>query len=1400
MAIFDDPSDIILDENTGIAADCKVCDGDTPDGCNPSIGDITSPIIGQNILSVLPGCSATGNPGNTGRDKIPPTSGKVAKAIAGEHASAVAGNIGIVKAKVIIWDHDPVFARAHQKLSFPFSENTAEAIEGDLTNFDFVANAASLRPVFIPHDMFVGTINHSCSSPDCTIGTGDGWMSRYIDIVGSARSNSGKVASHRLPGGLIYEYQDVINSYGATLFGASQDFLISILPLDKFIESGISIDYNPYSGRDIFPHQLWIHSGNIFRRGVFSHPSTADRYTAAQLELFGEKYDIADIFAEATWDYTQHNVEGYISYWPTQQTNWVGASATSQSTPGTTNTTSSDGIHWSLHKFTPVWQGQDFFFSINFSEVRHDKAQIGTAHVFNIDWPEYHYLMYTKPENASSDWIEGISNEAFYIPPQKTTDQSGSTVITSEAESAARDAGRKAYWWSNKTYLLIEIGALDPNHNYFIEICEGRSPRLLHLGEEWDHPDRLSKTKLDPEGWTFIKKCRVLSIYTAVKSDELFTQGNGFRVSVQNHLGRFVITFSGKEDQPWVITRRDRIVSRETESQNSRREVVPMIVPAATLRVHGGNIKGSINITPTEYIKGADLFFPGKQADTGEATDNDIFMTFAHSGSSKYFQSTDSTHPSGRRYFDDLRFLGQTIGYDCDSYEVVEVHKNIHESINLYSNFNNQYRNYGKGWVYDVELDDKGLPQREKDEDGRDLGLLKPHTLLNGMLNAGGSPSQLKIYNTKSSSGGANFRLGLTDDDMPDYPYKDYVSLFDVGISFKAGSVAVYPARGILYTPSTSITVEGGEIVNINPTYDPTVIVLDSRAKTKVFENVITPIATSWRLIVLEGGKPFGGSVAYSEITDADPTELQPSPVFGSSGDLVPNGTGQKIKPIDISALVTKINDGWTADNYTYLNHEAKVTCYLPVGIPTGDGLGNPESDISEKEFIDALTGNSPVESYYSLGQKLRELNDKTFYVTISYWWDNGIGKRHVTSNDNSNPGGFEPEDLLIQMTGIAYGAEFEKSVNKLFMNFTVKDYMTILDKQYIFNSPFFDSVTDIVAIYEIAKMAGLDSTSKSATPYLGAIDRRPLGALEHIIINSDDASGVFRYNGEKMKSTRYDLPGSYASLADPHVKFRNGQSYLECMKQIAQYYGTKALYFDRWGVLRFENIPAVEASFRSGLRDQDVEFKPVFNFFTSPFALSGVWQGVEGFDVPDFNPCVDAASLVYNVVRYQRSVEDCVNQIVLMSASNDIQMPDGSRTGGLIVEGYTFFEQIWNPAAEGFIGFRKPFYQSNGAFGGLQQVRNALQYYSKMKYPPAQISFETYGVPGLKALDIITLDGNLYYITDIAHEIDARENRWWMNITAEWLKPFEGNLGILSEKGDTDSGANESGSKGIII
>lgn len=1188
-------------------------------------------------------------------------------------SSGIPGHIGIVKSKVEVWGHDPVYARPHQQLNWIFSESTSKQLSEELSSAQFQIGAVFLRPTFILHDMFVGTKNIVGTELD---EDGNSTPVFGLDLVGAPASGVGTNAKSRLPGGEDYENNGF--RFVKTATGTSEKQL-----------------WNPRVGRDIFYHQLWMYVGSILRRGVPQHPSEYSldlselvalrnlQQTSSQLCDF-QNWSIEDIQSAVKWNYTILEDNGVKVVSPVQITKPPEDSSIS--------------THWTLEKFTPTWQGEDFIVTIVKGDKRTtDIEDTGQSDCVDTNWETYKYLLYN-PATPPDGWVNGISNEAYYIDTTKQTTQASST---SEKNV---DPVRKEYWWRYKSYILIEIGVDHPTHNYFIELVKGRYPRFIHVGEEWDHPARLSSAgdTLDIEQFRFIKKSRVLGEFTSLKSDELFKKTD-FRFSVRNHLGRFVITFEGYDDNPWVISRSDNDPAKFDFSKI----FIPMIVPASRIRIHGGNISAAINWTPTEYLPSVTIPFTDRDADTKTSdseSENDIlYMTFSHMGSS--IKNTNDR--LRRRLFSDPRHGFGRIGYDCDAKIVTEINKNKYIDVNIYESFPNQYRKYGKGWIWEG-------PSQQTDpnaslEDQVET-LYGQHNLKSGMVR--GKEHRIKIKNLRTPD--RVFAFGLNDDSNASYPYKDYVSLWDVGVELTAGTI------------------------ELPRPYDND-IDIDPNVKPKIFENYITPIATSWRLVVLGGGKPIQDNV----------------------------------DPFDIAPLIVSMQDSWSAEGFTTINHEMQIRAMIPIGVPTG---------------LEDHTGSE----LHALGQKLLKLHDKGFYVTISYWWENGVGGRDAIANRIKRREAPNESDLLIQMTGVVLSTTLEKSVNKLYMDIKVHDYMAILKNQLIFNSPFFDGVSDVEAVYELMKLCHFDDNRQASR----GIDRRPLGYLQKVIQDSARiGDGKFIYNGEESRCRRYDLPGSYADLANPAVKFQNGETFESAIKKIAQL-SSKIAYFDRWGVFRYENIPAIEAAFSSSNRN---EFRPVYQFTTTPFTVRS--SGAGGDDGTGeisqerfvFDPRKHTAHLVYNVVTYSRSVEDCVNQIILLTASNDIKLADGSTTGGFIVEGYTFFEQIWNPDAEGFLGFRKPFYQSNGIFGGIEGVRNGLLHYAKMKYPPASIQFQTYGVPGLKALDIITLDDNLFYITEISHEIEANTNNWWMNVSGEWLKPFTGSLGFLEERGTTDTGNSPS-------
>jgi hypothetical protein len=1218
--------------------------------------------------------------------------------------SGMPGNIGTLKARIVVWDHDPLVARANQVRSYGFPQQGQDESKIICKHIEFNPDGSvSLKPLFIPDDMFVAAWSPRLEKAQKE-GRPFGMPEYWLEYVGTEQAPTSVLVADKLPGGTVfykgcYETPKKGSTTGETTCDESESMRYHI-------------------GVNYFSHQLWIHIGSLLDPKVYVYPSEynvpiedmsviRDADESKKNEIYNK------IEAAPKFDYDRETIEGKPHVLSVVQIN--------KSSPEATET-----CHWTLEKYMPLYQGQDFFVTITRNSKGPDMAHDPEPdnHDIEVLRPEYVYLHYTWSKVAVQKQpkyghpvkvgtlgpdvlVPGISNEAFYVAlDQKTVEEKGET----EAKKLALRQAREQYYWKYKSYILIELGVQHNQHNYFIELCRGRNPRLLHLGWEWDNPNRISNPSFQSQSsyageWTFIKKCRVLGLCDFISCDALFQQEK-IQFAVRNHLGKIIITFQGYEDQPWVIERLD---TEPFKSHGEKPEKLPspMVVPPGRVRIHGGNLSCKINFSPLTYAMSDEVAFTDLEFDSFGAEDKDLYMTFAHAGCSVRYEPWGQA--VRKKYFNDTRFPETAVSYDCDAALVSEVHRNLPKDLNPYEAYPDYYGLIGKGFLYDYprapgQTTYKTKPETDLPESiGFQSLIVRKHSLSIVNRGRGGTcytvgpcpegtvpgPFGVCMVEIPCGGGGQKFTFGLGDDPANEgFPYSDYVSIWNASVVLASGDVLIPPQIG----PYKSI----GE------------------AKPAYYQNVITPIGTSWRIFLLGGVKPFQ----------------------------------DKVEPFDIAPLVTSLNENWSADEYFFLDHYCDMAAYIPISPET------PPVVLDDGTEVDI----------YALGQKLVELIDKTFYLTIAYWWEIGVGIRQMPGNELNPPE--SPDDpMLIQMTGLAYGGKVEIENNKQIFRFHVLDYSDILAQQPIMNSPFFDAVPDVVAIHELAKMAGFDD-DRNKQP---RIDRRPLGFIQRAIEEEkkNPESTKFVYNGEKVRCDAFALKGSYADIANPAMKFDNLKPYLDCMREIAQQ-AQSTLYFDRWGVLRYETLPAILVTFENN--EKDIE--PKMDFTTTPF-------------IRDFDPREHVAHLVYQVVGFERSVQDCINQIVIVSAGNDVVRDEENKPlGGFIIEGYTFYEQLVDPNAEGFIGYRKPFAQMDGFFGGVEQVRRAVRNYARMKYPPIVVTFETYGVPGLKALDIITLDGQKMWIKEVSHEIDPEHNRWWMTITGEWFKPFEGELSFLQTPG----------------
>lgn len=1253
--------------------------------------------------------------------------------------SSIPGNIGKLLASFKVWDHNPVDARPTQSKNFTFTQGLdRESAKQQYPNVEFIniTQDASvfLSPDNIYNDMFVCAMYPETKKENPDQDPSKTITNKRIQYVGDFSSSTTVFVRDKLPGGVIY---------------SANGNLVEIFENGKFTAKTF-----PDTGRDIFPHQVWVHTGSLLDPRIYLYPSeyrlNPEQTLAFDLQFTSSLSEdekgilFANIRIAPMWDYDRENIgprEGVVS--PIQRTKNIS---------GSVQTT-----QWTLTKYTPLWQGEDLLITITTDDKGPDKPRdpATTEEISNgVDVlnPEYVYLMYKWKKGYTNTYsgqgynnaknsldkgplIHGISNEAFYVPPAPVSESNSpesnivgppSSPLSKDPIQKADEDARSRYWWKYNNYILIELGAGHYFHNYFIELVYGRKPRFLHLGDEWDTPLRVSNQSFDTledqkkwaESWTWIRKCRVISEYQGATTDAILNNKGPIRFTVRNHLGYIIITFEGRDNDPWIITRQDTVPNQHYELSNQlRKEFVPMVIPYGTMKIHGGNLSCKINVSPLRYSSFGSVDFKDLQFDSILAEDKDLYMTFSHIGSSHRYREAGNF--ARKKWFNDPRIGDIPVSFDVDAHTCIEVNKNKKQEISLYNTFDDQYGLTGKGFIFDTPRKSSGKAQKDEDTD-----LPLPVSFINilkkgeehkahifNLRNSNPSTS-LVVYDHDTGFGKINrsptldyhFDFGLPNEYIGQDEFKDYISIWNVGIGLQSGTVE-YPSLLGTFIP------------------------LDSEAGAAIFQNVITPIVKSWRIMF------FGGVDALAN-----------TPSF------------------DIAPLITSYSEEWNAEEWFYLEHSANASAYIPVvgTLPIIDDNDN---------LIDIAT----------LGQRLYSLIDKTFFITISYWWDSGVGIKQSPGN-TLNPPSSKDDPLLIQMTGLSHGGSINVKNNIIEFSFKIHDYKKILNDQYLFNSPFFDANSDVSAVHTLAQLAGFKTDTNQVS---SGINRFPLSYLTKIIKEEERNGGINKYifhNGEKTRFTSFALPGSYADVVQPAMKFENGKTIIQAIQEIAEL-SAKTFYFDRWGVIRFEYIPSVLAAFLG----KDDYIDPVMRFTTSPFSRRAAGgQGSEASSLFIFDPKQHAAHQVFNAATYSRSVEDCITHISIFSAGTDlIRDAEGRPLGGFISEGYTFYDQLYNPNAEGFIGYRKPGVNMNGLYGGIQEVRQALKTYAKMKYPPVEMSFECYGVPGLKALDIVTLDNNLLWIKSIKHEITPSENKWWMTIEGEWYKPFKGDIDFLQRSDD---------------
>lgn len=300
---------------------------------------------------------------------------------------------------------------------------------------------------------------------------------------------------------------------------------------------------------------------------------------------------------------------------------------------------------------------------------------------------------------------------------------------------------------------------------------------------------------------------------------------------------------------------------------------------------------------------------------------------------------------------------------------------------------------------------------------------------------------------------------------------------------------------------------------------------------------------------------------------------------------------------------------------------------------------------------------------------------------------------------------------------GLTVGAEVTTKAENEIVTFRCEDYMNALQGSKFVLCPFYDGMKASLAVRDIVTQMGMP-------------DNR---------IMADDVP-IIRANLSQDLGLPFSNP-----LEEPLFRFKDGTSYKEGIMNIAKM-DFKCVYFDRFGRFHYDTMP--------GGLFVNKAFAIKEKFWSSQITAASSGDVI----TPD-----KLKKIVWNSISFSRLINDVYNVIQVSSVTKRLQAK--------ISVGSAYKAGIFDPNAEGYLGYRKHLMIAEPALGSIDAVGRYIENYRRRVFiPPLTAKFETYGYTGLQPLDIIELDGQKLRILNISSRISAAENIYLMNIEGEWF------------------------------
>jgi len=585
---------------------------------------------------------------------------------------AVPGLAGQLKCECTIWGNKPIYRRRRQDQGFIFSPETLKLVpEGIREKLDAIPgiDGVFLNPrVEYQHNFICATKKTESEDPD---------------EKNPARAN--EKASNVIPLERL-EFYDQINTE---------------LLIDGNGNSILSLDGN--EAAQALPqasHHMWVNTGSLFSPYVV-RPSEVNEFPESEADRLRYRFS-------AKWGYSVFNAAANSSNaegierdsspnWirPSQKANKTGSPANDLAeitgdvlSEFTVSGGSDDvykdinpGIHWRVVKRTSLFQGEDFFVEFKKEALSSDIPELGRAK-FKMQ-QEFNYVD-----------INSVPTDGTGTIPQEA-------LIELDGDGNVNINALKKFDFSRQSYYMIQLGVdadgpydktekdengsprtsgKSPNHGheYWIIIPEKSSPIFCHAGivyelkpvEETGETESEADSAQDQENCqensddgttqgrqrtvdlSDSKKLRRLSTYRGATGRSLMEQEN-LRVTVRQHLGRLVVTFSGYEDNPWVISRADLTPREDNEKDEEPKteedflqERVPMVIAPAPIAIMGGNRKCSFTFGALTYDEVANTTLPQPLSILGPVDKTDIQLLLRDKGMSRVGPNAGSQNRS----------------------------------------------------------------------------------------------------------------------------------------------------------------------------------------------------------------------------------------------------------------------------------------------------------------------------------------------------------------------------------------------------------------------------------------------------------------------------------------------------------------------------------------------------------------------------------------------------------------------------------------------------------------------------------------------------------------------------------------------------------------------------------